>query len=254
MHLCKVYDMSQSSFAGSEIAQQFEEHEAMKQGIKMFKQLGFNGGNSKSLMRILLINALGSTMAMDSSAVQPLTTGVWRLFLAFLFTMICLLVGFLWVTTHYGAELQQRLRRLQIDMNLRRVLELLREAGGRSNGQQEMMEEETPVVDPPVDPTTSDSDESEIETTEQKYRRYRNSSMDEVSDPDLWMIMHHGPPERDDAPQLHRNYADVHLELLMRQTNDVLNQRLKRLQRDYEQAALVNDYEAMEILDNQMLE
>eukprot|EP00435_Cladocopium_sp_Y103_P061786 s303_g23.t1 len=139
-------------------------------------------------------------------------------------------------------------------MNLRRVLELLREAGGRSNGQQEMMEEETPVVDPPVDPTTSDSDESEIETTEQKYRRYQNSSMDEVSDPDLWMIMHHGPPERDDAPQLHRNYADVHLEQLMRHTNDVLNQRLKRLQRDYEQAALVNDYEAMEILDNQMLE
>eukprot|EP00435_Cladocopium_sp_Y103_P063021 s303_g24.t1 len=47
MHLCKVYDMSQSSFVGSEIAQQFEEHEAMKQGIKNVQAVGFQWGQLK---------------------------------------------------------------------------------------------------------------------------------------------------------------------------------------------------------------
>eukprot|EP00435_Cladocopium_sp_Y103_P074190 s107_g47.t1 len=123
----------------------------VKEGFRYqdVQTVGFHWGNSKPLMRILLINALSSAMAMDPSAAPSMATGLWKLSFAFLiFTMICLLIGFLVVAAHYGAELQQRLRHMNVDVNLRRVLELLREAGGRLNGVHETIVEETPVFDP----------------------------------------------------------------------------------------------------------
>jgi hypothetical protein len=73
MNLCKVYNMANSQFVGSSFAEKLEEQQILRVGIKNVRQMGFNGTTSKSLMRVLLINALSSTMAMGMPA-DPLTS------------------------------------------------------------------------------------------------------------------------------------------------------------------------------------
>ena len=70
--------------------------------------MGLNTTTSKSLMRVLLINALSSTMALDASAPDALSpaassvtsgsSGLYGMVLGFVFTILCLMVGFAWVT------------------------------------------------------------------------------------------------------------------------------------------------------------
>ena len=107
--------------------------------------------------------------------------------MAFLLTIICLFGGFLVVTAHFGAALQGRLQTLRMDVALRKVLSMLK-AYRREHGLDEIAEEEVP--------TTDEVDESEVEdrneTYQQKVERYQNSGMDEVSDDELWRMVHHG--------------------------------------------------------------
>ena len=66
MFLCKVYNMAESQMVGSSLADKIEEQNAMRVGIKMFKQVGMSSDTSKSLMRVVLLNALSLGVAMDS--------------------------------------------------------------------------------------------------------------------------------------------------------------------------------------------
>ena len=91
MFLCKVDNMSDSSLIGSSVAERLDEQQAMKAGVKMFKQLGLNVSNSKGLIKILLLNALSVSVAMDSTMVSPShapgdSHGLLKLFFAFLCT------------------------------------------------------------------------------------------------------------------------------------------------------------------------
>jgi len=254
MNLCKVYNMANSQFVGSSFAERLEEQQILRVGIKNLRQMGFNGTTSKSLMRVLLINALSSTMAMELPA-DPLTSsssstsGPFGMVMAFLLTIICLLGGFLVVTAHFGAALQGRLQTLRMDVALRKVLSMLK-AHRREHGLDEIAEEEIP--------TTDEVDESEVEdrneTYQQKVERYQNSGIDEVSDDELWRMVHHGAPDEEDTAAFNRRYTDTHLENIMRETNRILATRMQRLRAEYEAAAVRNDQLSMDAIENEMTE
>ena len=91
-----------------------------------------------------------------------------------------------------------------VDVNLRKVLDLLRNA--RANLPQEGHEggdSEVPTVDPVVE-SKNESEEPEREWN--RFERYQQSTMDEVSDDEFWRCVHHGPPTVDEHPRHHREY------------------------------------------------
>eukprot|EP00435_Cladocopium_sp_Y103_P051844 s88_g16.t1 len=140
MFLCKVDNMAESQMVGSSLAERLDEQKAMKVGIKMCKQVGMNSATSKSLMRVVLLNALSLGVAMDSKAMVTVAPEssfqmheLYKLFIACACTFVLMLLGFLWLTAYHGSLLQQHLHRLRVDVNLRKVLELLKGAMGHSN-------------------------------------------------------------------------------------------------------------------------
>ena len=254
MNLCKVYNMANSQFVGSSFAEKLEEQQILRVGIKNLRQMGFNGTTSKSLMRVLLINALSSTMAMElpadpSPSSSSSTSGLFGMVMAFLLTIICLFCGFLVVTAHFGAALQGRLQTLRMDVALRKVLSMLK-AYRREHGLDEIAEEEIPTTDE-VDASEA---EDRNETYQQKVERYQNSGMDEVSDDELWRMVHHGAPDEEDTAAFNRRYTDTHLENIMRETNRILATRMQRLRAEYEAAAVRNDQLSMDAIENEMTE
>ena len=84
--------------------------------------------------------------------------------------------------------------------------------------------------------------------------RYSQSTMDEVSDPGLWQLWHHGTPSATDEPAEHRRYADGHIEQMMKDTNDILCRRLRRLEAEYDAASEANDIDLMDQLNSQITE
>ena len=235
-------------------AEKLEEQQILRVGIKNLRQMGFSGTTSKSLMRVLLINALSSTMAMElpsdpSTSSSSSTSGPFGMVMAFLLTIICLLGGFLVVAAHFGAALQGRLQTLRMDVALRKVLSMLK-AYRREHGLDEIAEEEVP--------TTDEVDESDVEerneTYQQKVERYQNSGIDEVSDDELWRMVHHGAPDEEDTAAFNRRYTDMHLENIMRETNRILAARMQRLRAEYEAAAVRNDQLSMDAIENEMTE
>eukprot|EP00435_Cladocopium_sp_Y103_P029261 s2759_g7.t1 len=261
MFLCKVCNMEESQLVGSSLAEKVEEQQAMRVRVKMFKQVGMSSSTAKSLMRVVLLNALSICVAMDSNmndskmvcfehAIPYEMAGVFKLTLAFALTFFFMMMRFLCLTANHGAELQQRLRKFQIDCNLKKALEILR--GAMGNRAFEIAEEESKTEDPVVSPSSS----VEMETERDRCARYQQSSLEEVSDDEYWSwrFIHHGRPDDDEEPVAHRSYTDSQLESLMRETNDLLNSRIRRPQGELEQAALVNDQMAMDAVDAQVLE
>jgi hypothetical protein len=53
----------------------------------------------------------------------------------------------------------------------------------------------TALRTPPEAPSPETSSDEAMETPEEKLERYRNAEQCEVSEPDLWATIHHGPPE-----------------------------------------------------------
>lgn len=53
----------------------------------------------------------------------------------------------------------------------------------------------TALSTPPEVPSPETSSDEAIDTPEEKLERYRNAEQCEVSEPDLWATMRHGPPE-----------------------------------------------------------
>ena len=80
--------------------------------------------------------------------------------------------------------------------------------------------------------------------------------MDEVSEPDLWQLWNHGVPSATAPPEDHRRYCEGHIEQMMRDTNAVLERRMKRLEREYDLALASenNDVDEMHRLDLQITE
>jgi hypothetical protein len=72
-----------------------------------------------------------------------------------------------------------------------------------------------------------------------------SNSMDEVSDPELWQLWNHGMPASRDPAIDHRRYADGHIEQVMRDINDVLRRRFRRLETEHDVASEANDIEEM---------
>ena len=259
MFLCKVYNMAESQMVGSSLADKIEEQNAMRVGIKMFKQVGMSSATSKSLMRVVLLNALRLGVAMD-----PKTMGssslpsngfevheLYKLLVACACTFLLMLLGLLWVTVHHGSQLQQRLHRLRVDFNLKKVLHILKNGRRKSNG--EGGEEEQRAEDPVVNPDKCEpSDEPECERD--RYARYQQSSLEEISDDEFWRYIHHGRPDDDEDASAHRTYSDAHMESVMRETNGVLNARIRRLRGEYENAELLTDVMAMDSISDQIHE
>ena len=138
---------------------------------------------------------------------------------------------------------------MRMDVALRKVLSMLK-AYRREHGLDEIAEEEIP--------TTDEVDASEVEdrneTYQQKVERYQNSGMDEVSDDELWRMVHHGAPDEEDTAAFNRRYTDTHLENIMRETNRILATRMQRLRAEYEAAAVRNDQLSMDAIENEMTE
>ena len=61
-------------------------------------------------------------------------------------------------------------------------------------------------------------------------------------------------PTVDEHPRHHREYMAQSLNLMMRESNDLLRNRIRRLQRDLEAASLVNDQPGMDAIQMQILE
>ena len=92
---------------------------------------GVSRSNAKTLMRIQFIHALSSRMAMGAASVTM------AIALAFLLTLMRLLIGFLLVTARYGPELQQRFKRIRMDLrrfDMSWKLSRRLVAGGRRKG------------------------------------------------------------------------------------------------------------------------
>ena len=99
------------------------------------------------------------------------------------------------------------------------VLEILHAAGGDLRAaEQENGDLEVPRVDPV----------KEIKED------------DDVSDYEYWRHLRHGRPDDYDSRSSHRSYSDAHLHS-MRETNEILNGRIRRLQGELERAAVMND-------------
>ena len=87
-----------------------------------------------------------------------------------------------------------------------------------------------------------EEDESENERERDKHDRYLRSSMDEVSDDELWRHLHHGRPGEDDgSPRAHRTDTDAQLQSMMRDTNDILRAKILSWQHALEAAAVLNE-------------
>ena len=69
--------------------------------------------------------------------------------------------------------------------------------------------------------------------------------MDEVSDHELWQLWNHGIPASRDPAIDHRRYADGHIEQVMRDINDVLRRRFRRLETEHDAASEANGIEEM---------
>ena len=95
---------------------------------------------------------------------------------------------------------------------------------------------QNPLVNPASDEDDSSSLEPECERD--SCARCQNGSIDEVSDDEYWRHVHHGRPDDDASPSMHRSYPDAHMKSVMSETNDLLNGKTRQIQRDYNQLAM----------------
>eukprot|EP00435_Cladocopium_sp_Y103_P007348 s890_g2.t1 len=132
MFLCKVYDMSSSSFVGSEVADNVKQQEVMKEGIRMFSKVGASHRDSKRLVRILLLSALGlpEVMAMEID-MAPATIAPflfwWQVLCALLVTLLCVAIGLIFLLKIENDSLQGKCAKLSRDTMLHKLLQLMRE-------------------------------------------------------------------------------------------------------------------------------
>ena len=127
--MCKMFDLSSSSFVGSDAADNVKQQEAMQQGVKLFTHHGCSSHDAKRVMRVLLLNALSlpsASMAMElpqfsiststsSTALSPL---IWQLLCMVLMTALCIALGWIFYLKWQINALQGKCTKLSIDTKL----------------------------------------------------------------------------------------------------------------------------------------
>eukprot|EP00435_Cladocopium_sp_Y103_P038993 s1906_g10.t1 len=81
---------------------------------------------------------------------------------------------------------------------------------------------------------TEENSEVESETCSQTERRYKDSKICEVSDPEMWMTLNHGDSEPCDSPPLDPSLAEPPLQA-MREANEILTAREHRLEAEWDE-------------------
>jgi hypothetical protein len=163
---------------------------------------------------------------------------------AVIVTVLCIALGYIAVLRRELRELRGEKSQFEWNGTLSKVLDLLKNAKDRmqskkaTKGHAECVEEEK-VTD----------DKSVVETPQERYERYSQRTMDEVSGPELWQLWHHGTPSVTGAPADQRRYADGHIEHMMKDTNDILRRRVRRLEQEYDAASEANDIDEMHKLE-----
>ncbi|CAL1127695.1 unnamed protein product [Cladocopium goreaui] len=165
-------------------------------------------------MRVLLLGALGLPCEAMSSA--SIGDGGYGTFATFAVyvTVICLVAG---VSFFLGTQydvMKDEYRRIMVNQNLKKVLKLLKRARATMTGNHE-----------------TDESESVGEESEEKI----GETDAELED----------PPHGADETSLHR---------AMIETNEVLTAREQRLEAEWDEAELKNDYDSMRRLENLILE
>ena len=246
MNLCKVYGLSQSAYVGQETVDKVHQTEAMTEGIKLVRNNGLKTGAAKSIMRVLLLGALGIPCEAMSLASWDGGNGFVTTFGIYM-TIICLVAG---VSFYLGTQfdvMKDEYRRLMVNRNLRKVLKFLKRVKSAVTGIQEAEESEA----------HEESEEEEIpeESPSEIEARYKNSEMCEVSDPELWMHYNHGEdspssgPSQDDPLD---NEDALHRAMV--ETNGVLTARERRLLSEWNEAEARNDVIAMEEIEGLLVE
>ena len=249
MNLCKVYGLSQSTYVGQETVDKVHQAETMSEGIRLLRNNGLKTGAAKSIMRVLLLGALGLPCeAMSSASIGDGGYGTFATFAVYV-TVICLVAGVsFFLGTQYDV-MKDEYRRIMVNQNLKKVLKLLKRARATMTGNHETDESES---------VGEESEEKIGETDAELEARYKNSEMCEVSDPELWMHYNHGessPSSSSDLSQDPPHGADeTSLHRAMIETNEVLTAREQRLEAEWDEAELKNDYDSMRRLENLILE
>ena len=240
MNLCEVYDFSQSAYVGHETVDRGHQAETMSEGIRLLRNNGVKTGAAKSIMRVLLLGALGLPCEAMSLASWDGGYGFLTSFGIYM-TVICLVAG---VSFYLGTQfdvMKDEYRRIMVNKNLRKVLKLLKRVKSAMTGIQEAEESELLAEESET--------ESEIEA------RYKSSEMCEVSDPELWMHYHHGEASPSPDPsQVDPLDNETALHSAMVETNGVLTARERRLLSEWNEAEARNDLVAMEEIENLLVE
>jgi hypothetical protein len=214
MNLCKVYDLSQSTYVGQETVDKVHQAETMSEGIRLLRNNGLKTGAAKSIMRVLLLGALGLPCeAMPSASIGDGGYGSFAAFGIYV-TVICLVAG---VSFFLGTQfdvMKDECRRIMVNRNLRKVLKLLKRVKSAVTGIQEAEESEL----------HEESEEEEIP----------EESPSEIEDDPL-----------DNQDALHR---------AMVETNGVLTARERRLLSEWNEAEARNDVIAMEEIEGLLVE
>ena len=201
----------------------------------------------------MLVSALSLTpaTASSSSSSEMMVDGDGNgngNYFSFIFAMI---VTMLCATLGYVVVLRKELHELRGERSQNRWNDTLMKVLGLLKGQKRNAEE---LKSEGAEEEHETDDEHTEETPQERYERYQQSSLDEVSNPDLWQLWHHGTPSINDGPSAHRQYADGHINQMMRDTNDLLRRRMERLETEYDAASTAGDIELMESLDSQINE
>jgi hypothetical protein len=253
MFLCRVYDLRTSQYMGSEVNDRMEQEIVTRKGIKLFTLAGLNSHDALALMRVMLVSAfsLNPVSAMTPDLMVVDSSSYFSFFFAVIVTILCISLGYLAVLRREIQELRGERSQRRWHDTLTNVLNLLQK--GKEKFQSRKPEKKHAEC---AEEESLTDDESAHETAQEKYQRYTESGMDEVSEPDLWQLWNHGVPSATAPPEDHRRYCEGHIEQMMRDTNAVLERRMKRLEREYDLALASenNDVDEMHRLDLQITE
>ena len=162
-------------------------------------------------------------------------------------TILCITLGYIALLRKELRELRGEKTQFEWNGTLTKVLKLLKGAKTESKQKEAI---KTNVEGAEEEKGTDD--ESVGETPQERFERYSQRTLDEVSDPGLWQLWHHGTPSVTHEPSAHRQYADGHIEQMMKDTNDILRRRLRRLETEYDAASDANDINLMHQLNSQI--
>ena len=247
MFPCKVFDLSTSQYVGSEVNDRMEQESVTRKGIKLFTLAGMNTHDAKALMRVMVVSALSLNPVSATPTMMVDNSSYGNFFLAAIFTILCISIGYIIMLRRELVSLRGEKSQASWGSTLMQVLDVLKK-GKEKFGKQKIPKQEAGEEE------AATSDESVVESPHSKHQRYMNCGMSEVSDPDLWQMWHHGVPSANDPPGDHRRFADDHMHQIMRETNELLERRRRRLEADYDIASDANDLEAMEHIDSQINE